>query len=70
MFGKIILVLGILGLILGIGVVGAFIALPFVSHMKWEEAMFGIVPGAVVLLFSFPLAVVGLILVIKNKKKS
>lgn len=71
MFGKIALVLGILGILLGGLVFLISMALPIVNEGRtsWEEAMLGIIPGAIVLFFSFIIAVVGLILVLKNRKK-
>ncbi|MGE3467910.1 MAG: hypothetical protein AB7J13_13380 [Pyrinomonadaceae bacterium] len=72
MFWKIILILGILGVLLGLAVTGISVALPIVNgpHTSWEEAMFGIIPGAFVLVVSFLVFVLGLIFVVKNRKKS
>ncbi|MGD9587500.1 MAG: hypothetical protein AB7Q37_09815 [Pyrinomonadaceae bacterium] len=71
MIWKIVLVVGILGVLLGLAVTGISVALPIVNgpHTSWEEAMFGIVPGVFVLVFSFFIFVIGLIFVIKNRKK-
>ena len=70
MLWKIVLVLGILGLLLGIAVTGISLALPFVSNgVSWDEAMLGIIPGALVLVVSFFIFVLGLIFVIKGRKK-
>lgn len=70
MLWKIVLVLGILGLLLGIAVTGISIALPFISNgVSWEEAALGIIPGAVVLVLSFFVFLLGLIFVIKGRKK-
>jgi hypothetical protein len=70
MLWKIVLVLGILGLLLGIAVTGISIALPFMSNgVSWEEAALGIIPGAVVLVVSFFIFLLGLIFVIKGRKK-
>ena len=71
MIWKVILVLGVLGVLLGLLVTGISVALPIVNgpHTSWEEAMYGIIPGVIVLIFSFPVAVLGLIFVIKNRKK-
>lgn len=71
MFWKIVLVLGILGLLLGIAVTGVSVALPLVSdgRTSWEEAMFGIIPGVIVLGLSFLVFIIGLIFVIKNRKR-
>jgi hypothetical protein len=55
MFWKIVLVLGILGVVLGFAVTAISVALPIVNgpRTSWEEAMFGIIPGAIVLVLSF-----------------
>ena len=70
--GKIILVLGILGLLLGIAVTGISALLPIVTdgRTSWEEAMLGIIPGAVVLVISFFIAVVGVIVIFVARKKN
>ncbi|MCO6511061.1 MAG: hypothetical protein J5I65_09735 [Aridibacter famidurans] len=70
--GKIALVLGILGLLLGIAVTGISALLPIMTdgRTSWEEAMLGIIPGAVVLVFSFFIAVIGIILIVVNRKKN
>ena len=59
-------------MLLGLAVTGVSVALPIVNgpHTSWEEAMFGIVPGVFVLVISFFLFVIGLIFVIKNRKRS
>lgn len=72
MFGKIALVLGILGVVLGGLVLIVSLLLPVITDGRtdWEEALLGIIPGAIILFFSFILAAVGLILVLKNRKKA
>lgn len=71
MIWKIVLVIGMLGVSLGLAVTGISVALPFATNGRtdWEEAALGIVPGVIVLFFSFLIAVLGLIFVIKNRKK-
>jgi hypothetical protein len=71
MFWKIVMVLGILGMLLGFAVTVVSAALPALTNNKtsWEEALIGIVPGMLVLVVSFFMAVIGLIFVIKNRKK-
>ena len=71
MFWKIVLVLGILGVLLGFAVTAISIALPIVEgpRISWNEAALGIIPGALFLIFSFFVFLVGLIFVIKNRKK-
>jgi hypothetical protein len=72
MFWKIVLVIGILGVLLGIAGTGASVALPLVTdgRVSWEEAALGIIPAALVLIGSFLVFVIGLIFVIKNRKKT
>ncbi len=71
MFGKIALVLGILGVLIGGLALIVSLLLPSLTNGRtsWEEALLGIIPAAIVLFFSFIIAVVGLILVLKNRKK-
>ena len=72
MFWKIVLVLGILGVLLGFAVTAISLALPIATdgRTSWEEAALGIVPGAFVLVVSFFVFLIGLIFVLKNRKKS
>ena len=71
MFWKIVLVLGILGMLLGVAVTGVSVALPIATdgRTSWDEALFGIIPGILILLVAFLMFVLGLIFVIKNRKK-
>jgi hypothetical protein len=71
MIWKIALALGILGMLLGFGIAAVSAALvPLTDgRTSWEEAALGIVPGILLLIISFFLAVVGLIFVLKNRKK-
>jgi len=71
MLWKIVLVLGILGLLLGVVVAGGSAALPLVTdgRVDWDEGpVIGIIAGSVVLIFSFFLALIGLIFVMKSRK--
>lgn len=70
MFWKIVLVLGILGVLLGLLVTGISTALPVLTdgRTSWEEALLGIIPGVFVLIVSFFVFLLGLIFVIKNRK--
>ncbi len=70
MFAKIVLVLGVLGVLLGLLITAVSVALPVVTdgRTSWEEAMLGIIPGIVFLVFFFFVAVIGLIFVIKGRK--
>jgi hypothetical protein len=69
---KVVLILGILGILLGGGVLIVSLLLPVITdgRTSWEEALLGIIPGAVILVVSFLLAVVGLILVLMKRKKA
>ncbi len=68
--GKVALILGIIGIVIGGGVFLVSVLLPPLTNGRtsWEEAMFGIIPGALLLFFSLIVAVVGLIITIKKKK--
>ena len=71
MVWKIILVLGILGVLLGFAITAVSVALPFATNGRtsWDEALIGIIPGALILVVAFLIFVIGLIFVIKNRKK-
>jgi uncharacterized BrkB/YihY/UPF0761 family membrane protein len=71
MLWKIVLVIGILGVLLGLAVTGISAALPMATNGKasWEEVAIPIIAGAVVLILSFFVFLIGLIFVIKNRKK-
>ena len=72
MISKIVLILGIVGILLGGGILIVSALLPVITdgRTSWEEALLGIIPGAVVLIGSFILAVVGLILVLMKRKRT
>ena len=65
------IVLGIAGSLLGGGVFLVSVLLPSLTNGRtsWDEAMLGIIPGALVFVLSLIVAVVGLVLMIMNKKK-
>ena len=71
MFWKIVLVLGILGVLLGFAVTAICVALPIATdgRASWEEVAIPLVAGAIFLVFSFFIFLIGLIFVIKNRKK-
>jgi hypothetical protein len=71
MIWKIIMILGVLGILLGVLVTGISTVLPIATdgRTSWEEAMLGIIPGAVVLVLSFFVFLFGLIMVIVKRKK-
>jgi hypothetical protein len=69
---KIALILGIVGIVLGGGVFLVSVLLPPLTNGRtsWEEAMFGIIPGALILMGSFVVAIVGVVLLIMKRKKT
>jgi len=71
MIGKIIMIIGILGVLLGGAVLLISLLLPVLTEGRtsWDEALVGIIPGAFVLAGSFIIFVGGLILVLVQRKK-
>jgi uncharacterized membrane protein len=71
MIGKIILIIGILGVLLGGAVLLISLLLPVLTdgRTSWDEALLGIIPGAFVLTISFIISVAGLIIVLVQRKK-
>lgn len=71
MVGKIIMILGILGVLLGGAVLLISLLLPVITEGRtsWDEALLGIIPGAFVLVISFIIFVGGLIIVFVQRKK-
>jgi hypothetical protein len=71
MIGKIITIIGILGVLLGGTVLMISLLLPVVTdgRTSWDEAILGIIPGAIVLAGSFVIFAGGLILVLVQRKK-
>jgi hypothetical protein len=69
--GLIILILGVVGALLGGGVLLVSLLLPSLTdgRTSWDEAMFGIIPGAIALIVSF-VAVAGLVMMIVKRKRS
>jgi len=67
--GKIFLILGILGILLGGAVALISLLLPSMTrNVSMNEAAIGIIAGAVVLVISFVPAIVGLIMLLVKKK--
>lgn len=65
------MILGIIGMVIGGGVFLVSLLLPMMSsHTSWDEAMFGIIPGALVLMVSSVIAIVGVVLLIMKRKKA
>jgi len=71
MIGKIITIVGLLGVLLGGAVLVISLLLPVLTdgRTSWDEALLGIIPGAFVLTISFLIFVVGLIVVLVQRKK-
>lgn len=69
---KVALILGIIGMVIGGGVFLVCVLLPPLTNGRtsWEEAMLGIIPGALVLMASSVLAIVGVVLLIMKRKKA
>ena len=68
--GLVVLILGLVGALLGGGTLLVSLLLPALTdgRTSWDEAMFGIVPGAIVLLFSVVFAAAGLVLMIVARR--
>lgn len=71
MLGKIVMIIGILGVLLGGAVFLISLLLPVITdgRTSWDEALLGIIPGAIVLAISFVIFVGGLIMVLMKRKK-
>ena len=71
MIGKIVMIIGILGVLLGGAVLLISLLLPVLTdgRTSWDEALLGIIPGAFVLAISFIIFVGGLIIVMVQRKK-
>jgi hypothetical protein len=68
--GLVVLILGLVGALLGGGTLLVSLLLPALTdgRTSWDEALFGIIPGAIVLAFSFIIAAVGLVVMLKGRK--
>ncbi len=71
MFAKVVIVLGVLGVVLGFGVAVFSALLPELTsgRVNWEEAALGIIPGVLVFFVSLFILVIGIVLLIIGKKK-
>ena len=68
--GKVILILGIIGILLGGGIAIVSLLLPQMTrNVSGDEAMIGVIAGAVILIVAFVPAIIGLILVIVKRNK-
>jgi hypothetical protein len=65
------MILGLLGVLLGGGVLVVSLLLPALTdgRTSWDEAMLGIIPGALLLCVSFVVAAAGLVLMIVKRKR-
>lgn len=71
--GLVVLVLGLVGALLGGGVLLVSLLLPVLTdgRTSWDEAMLGIIPGALLLTISFVVAAAGLVvMLVKRGKKA
>lgn len=71
MIGKIIMILGILGVLLGGAVLLVSLLLPVLTdgRTSWDEALLGIIPGAIVLVISFVIFAGGVIIMLVQRKR-
>ena len=71
MIGKIVVIVGMLGVLLGGAVLLVSLLLPVLTdgRTSWDEALLGIIPGAIVLTISFIIFAFGLVIVLVQRKK-
>lgn len=69
---KIPLILGILGMLLGslIAAVALILYATQNGRVSFDEAMYGVIPGAILAFLSFLLAVIGVVIVMKGRKQT
>ena len=69
--GLLALILGLIGVLVGGGVLLVSLLLPAVTdgRTSWDEAMIGIIPGALLLCVSFVLALAGLVVMLVKRRK-
>jgi len=69
--GLVVMILGLAGVLLGGGVLLVSLLLPTLTdgRTSWDEALFGIIPGAIVLALAFVLAVAGLVVMVMGRKR-
>lgn len=71
--GLVVLVVGLAGVLLGGSVLLVSLLLPALTdgRTSWDEALLGIIPGALLLSLSFVVAAAGLVvLLVKRRKKA
>ena len=68
--GLVALILGLVGVLLGGGTLLVSLLLPTLTdgRTSWDEALLGIIPGAIVLSLSFVVAVAGLVMMIVARR--
>ena len=69
--GLVVFMVGLLGVLLGGGFLLVSLLLPVLTdgRTSWDEAMLGIIPGALLLSLSFVVAAAGLVVLILKRKK-
>lgn len=69
---KLPLILGILGMLLGGAILVVSLLLPALTNGRtsWEEALLGIIPGALILIASLVVAVVGVVILVMKRKSA
>lgn len=69
--GLVVLILGLVGVLLGGGVLLVSLLLPALTdgRTSWDEAMLGIIPGALLLALSLVIAVAGVVVLIVKRRK-
>jgi hypothetical protein len=69
--GLVVLIVGVFGVLLGGGVLLVSLLLPVLTdgRTSWDEAMLGIIPGALLLVLSLVVAAAGAVVLIVKRKK-
>jgi hypothetical protein len=69
--GLVVLILGLVGVLLGGGILVVSLLLPTLTEGRtsWDEALLGIIPGALVLAISFVVAAAGLAVMLLKRKR-
>jgi hypothetical protein len=70
--GLVVLIVGLAGVLLGGGILLVSLLLPVITdgRTSWDEALLGIIPGALLLALSFVVALAGLVVVIMKRRKA
>jgi uncharacterized membrane protein YhiD involved in acid resistance len=69
--GLVVLILGIVGVLLGGGVLLVSLLLPALTdgRTSWDEALLGIIPGALLMSVSFVVAAAGLVVLVVKRRR-